>query len=922
VLACAGMGAVSAYIQGLHEEGCTMKRTDGERDDGENKPLTWRERLIRWRNRTLSSEAEEEARWVDEVMADLEVPLPENALASAKQTYLQRLYRRLAVAHTCGLEDVRHVLQMEGERLDLVALYQPLNTTVDVPCEEEERETEGRALLPVLTRTRPLTLLEAVNQADRALVRGSHGTGKSTFLRYLALCMSEQAAGGEPLGESPAMQRLEPVWQHGQLFPLWVNLRAYREASQGSDAAVDLCAYIAAQMGIESDQLCWQVLGPGGILLLLDGLEHAPDAAAAFLGGLAEVGEAASARQSIRVIVTAQPYVAHGELGDGALAGYTEIDLAPWRQQQMDGYARAWYAELLRKGWIGEEAARDLPGQLALALRRDEVRRLAQRPSLMAVIALLHTVHQRLPPEPVLFYHQLVDVAISIWSEGHPGGAADAWVRRDLRHVVDTDALRAIIAQITYQGQDRLEGAFDRVRFQESDLRAALLTACRDGRWESANELVTRILARPSLLDEEAPGVYVFVERDLQVYIASRHLAAQPGLAQLVVELVEDDFYRWRDVARFAVARLARLNGDPAAAFALIEALAEQAAPPDEVVQLDEAEWRMVWLAGEMLASLAQSFRLEGHTQLLHRIRDRLAMLLSEGRLVPLERAQGGRALDRLPGGDTRPGVTAPEGLWCEVPAGPAWIGEGDQARLVDSAAFWMARYPVTNAQYTAFVAATGHAPPSHWRGNLPLVGTGNHPIVNVTWEDAVAYCTWWNEHARRRALPMWRPGEPRVATQPPRAWQARLPTSVEWEKTARGGLVVPTYRGDGGAVDNPLPRRRYPWGDQWTLSTPGLPGDEMRCNVSESNIGTTTPVGMYPSGASPYDVLDLAGNVWEWCLEWADEEHRFKVRRGGAFRYTHEQARCSASDRAHPGLGWPYVGFRLVIGPPVQDST
>jgi formylglycine-generating enzyme required for sulfatase activity len=900
-----------------------MKRTDGDRDGSENKPLTWRERLARWRDRTLSGEPEQEERWVDEVMADLEVPLSPQALASAKQAYLQRLYGKLVVSYTYGLEDLGRELQTEGERLDPVALYQPLNTTVEVPSEEQEREGEGRALLPALPRTRPLTLLEAVNQADRVLVRGAHGTGKSTFLRYLALCMSEQSLAGEPpVGGTLAVQRLEPSWQHGRLFPLWIDLRAYSESSEDSDTATDLCTYIAAQLEIEADQLCWQILGPGGVLLLLDGLEHAPDAAAAFLGGLAEVSQAVTDHQPSRVIVTAQPYVAYQELGDGALAGYSAIDLASWRQPQMDGYVRAWYAELLRKEWIDEEAARDLPGQLALALRRDEVRRLAQRPSLMTVIALLHAMRQRLPAEPAIFYHQLVDLAISLWSEGRPDGAVDTWVRRDLGHVVDTETLRAVIAQITYQGQARLEGAFDRVRFAESDLRAALLTACRDGRWETANELVTRILARPSLLDEEAPGVYLFVERDLQTYVASRHLTAERDLPQLAVELVELDFYRWRDVVRFAAARLARLEEDPAAAFAMVEALAAQAAPADELIQLDETGWRMAWLAGEMLASLGQSSRLEGHARLVHHIRDRLAMLLSEGQLVPIERAQGGRALDRLPGGDTRPGVTTPEGLWCEVPGGQVWIGEGDEAHLVDGPAFWMARYPVTNAQYATFVTATGRNPPSHWRGNVPAVGIGNHPIVNVTWEDAAAYCVWWNEHLGHRPLQLWRPGEPRVATRPPHAWQARLPTSVEWEKAARGGLVLPAYRGDGRVVDNPLPRRRYPWGDQWTLSSPGRPGDETRCNVSESNIGTTTPVGMYPSGASPYDVLDLAGNVWEWCLDWADEERRFKVRRGGAFRYMHEQARCSASDRAHPGLGWPYIGFRLVIGPPVEEET
>ena len=888
-----------------------MKRKDDENDDGASKPPTWRERLNRWLNRTLSEEPEEaHDQWVGEVMGDLVVPLAKDALASAKRTYLHRLHRELAASHYYGLDQLRRGLQEEGQRLDPVALYQPLNTTAEVPSEEHEREADGKALLSTYPRTRPLTLLEAVNRAERALVRGSHGMGKSTFLRYLALCMSEPS----PEGGWPGWHRLEPTWQHGRIFPLWVDLRTYSESPYSNGTATGLCAYMAAQLGIEPDQLCWQVIGPGGILLLLDGLERAPVAAAEFLDGLDGIGESVAGHRPIRVIVTTQAYVAHAQLGSGVLAGYTVIDLAPWRQQQMDSFARAWYAELLRKGWVDEEEARDLPGQLCSALRREEIRRLAQRPSLMSAVSLLHTLHERLPSEPAILYQQLIALAISIWSEGQPDGA------RDLRHVIDLDALRSVVARITFRGHVRLEGPFDRVRFSESDLRAALLPVCRDGRWETANELVTRILARPSLLDEERSGVYTFVERDLQAYVASGHLIKQPDLPQLAVELAKEDFYRWRDVIRFACTRLARLEENVAAALALVGALVDQAEPADATSQLAEAEWRMAWLAGEMLASLGQPLRLESSLRILRQTRERLATLLSEGHLMPLERAQSGRALDRLPGGDPRPGVTAPEGLWCEIPAGQAWIGEGVQSHLVDSAACWMARYPVTNAQYMAFVEATGHDPPSHWRGNLPPLGTGNHPVVHVTWEDVIAYCTWWNEVARRRSPYLWRSGEPSVAAQPARAWRARLPSSVEWEKVARGGLLVPAS-GGGRLVDNPLPRRRYPWGDRWTLSTTGRPGDETRCNVSESDIGATTPVGMYPSGASPYGVLDLAGNVWEWCLDWADEERCYKVRRGGAFRYTHEQARCSAADRALPGLGWPYVGFRLVVGPPADEE-
>jgi formylglycine-generating enzyme required for sulfatase activity len=119
--------------------------------------------------------------------------------------------------------------------------------------------------------------------------------------------------------------------------------------------------------------------------------------------------------------------------------------------------------------------------------------------------------------------------------------------------------------------------------------------------------------------------------------------------------------------------------------------------------------------------------------------------------------------------------------------------------------------------------------------------------------------------------------------------------------------------------MDNPLPRRAYPWSDNWQFSDHGTQGDETKCNVSESNIGTTTPVGMYPPGASPYGLMDMAGNVWEWCLDWADKENRYKIRRGGAYRFTHEHARCAAYDQAHPSLGWPHLGFRVVLALPIK---
>jgi formylglycine-generating enzyme required for sulfatase activity len=142
---------------------------------------------------------------------------------------------------------------------------------------------------------------------------------------------------------------------------------------------------------------------------------------------------------------------------------------------------------------------------------------------------------------------------------------------------------------------------------------------------------------------------------------------------------------------------------------------------------------------------------------------------------------------------------------------------------------YYLAKTSVTNAQYGAFVQATGHRPPHQWTGEKPPRSQENHPVVNVSWHDALAYCNWLAEVS----------GKP-----------YRLPSEAEWEKGARGE--------DG---------RIYPWGDQW---------DAARCNSKESSQGetvavlgiykgSTTAVDAHPEGASPYGLLDMAGNVWEW---------------------------------------------------------
>ncbi|GIK39558.1 MAG: hypothetical protein BroJett011_33910 [Chloroflexota bacterium] len=193
---------------------------------------------------------------------------------------------------------------------------------------------------------------------------------------------------------------------------------------------------------------------------------------------------------------------------------------------------------------------------------------------------------------------------------------------------------------------------------------------------------------------------------------------------------------------------------------------------------------------------------------------------------------------------------------------------------------YYIAKTPVTNVQYSAFVQATKRKAPYHWeKGKIPE-GKENHPVVHVSWDDAVAYCSW-------------------LAQVTGKAY--RLPSEAEWEKAARGT--------DG---------RIYPWGNKW---------DAKRCNTQESKLGGTTPVEIYSASVSPYGVLDMAGNVWEWTnslpysYPYDPKDGRespgakgHRVLRGGSWDYRQRSARCACRRKDHYNRCNGLSGFRVAV--------
>ena len=246
--------------------------------------------------------------------------------------------------------------------------------------------------------------------------------------------------------------------------------------------------------------------------------------------------------------------------------------------------------------------------------------------------------------------------------------------------------------------------------------------------------------------------------------------------------------------------------------------------------------------------------------------------------------------------GDTRfAGLLPP---LVDIPAGRFLMGTPDgyderPEQWVDLPDFAIGVYPVTNQEYAAFLAACpSHAVPRYWyslRLNNP-----SGPVVGVTWQDAIDYCAWLTERLER-------------ADRLPSGHVVRLPLESEWEKAASWDARRQT-------------KQRYPWGHEW-FSTRANTGDGR-------GDWLTTPVGCYPAGVSAYGLHDCIGNVWEWTAStYASypgaalvfSESGSYTLRGSSCASTPTHARCTYRSRL-PISYWRYhLGFRIVIGRPLD---
>lgn len=285
----------------------------------------------------------------------------------------------------------------------------------------------------------------------------------------------------------------------------------------------------------------------------------------------------------------------------------------------------------------------------------------------------------------------------------------------------------------------------------------------------------------------------------------------------------------------------------------------------------------------------------------------------------PIGRATAFRVLGLL-NADERSGIGVlengfPDIDWCQVPSGPFFMGGDpeaytpwDGAEISIDYDYWVAKFPVTYAQYEAFVSDGGYEqrpfwsetgwywrenwthPRSHWHD--PKYHLSNHPLVGLTWYEAVAFSRWLN--TKLHDIAQFFPYDDQD-------YEVRLLSEAEWEKAARG-----------------TDQRAFTYGDQF---------NPYAANTAETGIGRTCAVGILSSGTSPYGVEDMSGNVWEWCIsawhstfrypENIDPEHNAPaILRGGSWLDNSPDSRCATRYYRSPRRRSDYIGFRVGIFP------
>ncbi len=700
-----------------------------------------------------------------------------------------------------------------------------------------------------------LSALDVLNAEPKLVLLGGPGSGKSTFVNFVALSMAGELLGvpgpnletltaplpkeeGDDQGPKPQH------WDHGPLLPVPVTLRNLASQMPPPGTAVNadtvwryLCGSLK-QAALEdfTPHLQRRLFDTGG-LVLLDGLDEVPDAHNRREQIKQAVQDFAATFSKCRFLVTSRTYAYQRQ--DWKLDGFAEVHLLDFTRGQIHGFVDAWYGHMVELLRLTESDAKGRAEVLNRTVERNErIRELAERPLLLTLIAQLQTEGGgALPEKREALYDKAVEMLLTKWESLKFEVKADG--KKDIEPSLTEylkagrDDIRQELNRLAFEAhrdQPQLTGTAD---IRQERLILALLNASARRDDVNVGLLEKYLRDRAGILAANGVGIYQFPHRSFQEYLAACHLT-DDNFPDMLAELAREDPNRWREVALLAAAKAAR--GSSLNTWALAETLCPQ--PPSDGPAVATDHWGGL-LAGRVLVECADLTKVAPRdSEKLSRVREWQLNIMRSDTLPASERALAGRSLAVL--GDPRAEVMSLDGMqFCLVPPGSFVMGDDElsyrekpQHTVKLTYPYFIGRFPVTVAQWREYVKLRDR--PADDQPSLG--GRDNDPVLYVSWHDAMGFCHFLTQ--------VWRGLFPQ-------GFVVTLPSEAEWEKATRGGEHVPTESPlmtprqftekleampGWTQIANPSPGRAYPWGEEF---------DAEKANV-ESASGETSAVGCY----------------------------------------------------------------------------
>ncbi len=840
--------------------------------------------------------------------------------------------------------------------ITLPVVYQEMDV---LPCRSEkadEDDAEGKMHAKGQER-KPLMRASAEDKYRRVVVLGDPGSGKSMFMDNLAW----QVAGshtGKPDERLPAeFRRLPLVRVRLRSAALLCKGKGF-DAAALLDA---MRGEVVALVGEENGTHTWQALEPPLLdhgIILLDGVDEVPETEGMRVDVLDAIDALVKRLgQQARLIITSRPYVFEDKHRYW-LDAFSCLELQPMANWQVERFITNWYRLLRETRGRSEALALQNAHELFVELQdRDYLLDPARRPLILTLLTSLHFSRDVLPHSRAELYQEAVALMLERWTQRiyreNPEYPLDDFERKALAESSVTrkialqklalDATRNKTLQIPDVQIKGLFSDFLSAHCNANNLldfiryRSGILKPGQGKSFEFYHRSFQDYLAALDITEMDD---------------------WQDEIDRLLREEGKD---WWGQVFLLLVSAKVAGNSKPDAVALLLRYVPDTIDDYTNYEEEEWQFLFLAASATIEQKKPLQGYTSNQYTKLRESLTRHLRHLVEGEYQLPIAlRAEAGRLLGELgdprPGVGVIRGSAQqclPDIVWESIPQGAfqmgftaeeaekPWEKASTPQHLVDVAAFQISRYPVTNAQFACFVAAGGYKDERYWqepkaalewlrgsKADLSLLDDNpdlkknyedwlagektrrqpwfweqrkwnnpNHPVVGVSWYEALAFCNWLNASGAFAGKTV------------------RLPTEAEWEYAARGSQGL-----------------RYAWGNA---------ADARLGNYADTGLDQTSAVGLFPMGEAFAErevmLYDMTGNVWEWTSsQWGKKsgapdftydqlavqekqrdnlnEHALRINRGGSWLNASDVVRCAIRVRNLPLNRDFDLGFRLLL--------